>query len=82
MTENEIEKTVVDAAYQFHRRLGTGLLRVDCRFYLRLCMRAVLFRFIRVRCSNSWALQDRQKQATPVGGNLTLQKFTSFMRYL
>ena len=28
MTENEIAKTVVDAAYQVHKRLGPGLLEI------------------------------------------------------
>ena len=29
MTENEIAKIVVDAAYHIHRRLGPGLLKVE-----------------------------------------------------
>jgi len=36
MTENEIAKIVVDAAYHIHRRLGPGLLPIDCWFSLRL----------------------------------------------
>jgi len=35
MTENEIAKIVVDAAYQIHIRLGPGVLPIDCWFYLR-----------------------------------------------
>ena len=32
MTENEIAKIVVYGAYHIHRRLGLGLLPIDCRF--------------------------------------------------
>jgi len=45
MTENEIAKIVVDGAYHIHRRLGPGLLPIDCRFSaaLRLCVRPFFF---------------------------------------
>ncbi len=49
MIENEIAKSVVDAAYHIERRLRPSLLRIACSFSLRLCVRPFLLRFIRIR---------------------------------
>lgn len=45
MTENEVAKIVVDSAFHIHRRLGPGLLPIDCRFSLRLwaALREIFF---------------------------------------
>ena len=40
--DSGITKIVVDAAYHIHRRLGLGLLPIDRRFSLRLCVRSFL----------------------------------------